>query len=346
MNKETKVSIILPIYNSEKYIKETIESLINQTLKEIEIICINDGSKDSSLNIIKNYVKKDLRIKLIDKKNEGVWKARIDGIKKATGKYITFVDSDDTVEKDFVEKLLENIEKNNSDISICGFKRIDEKTKKVISKEMKYPDDRIIDMKKSPEEVITINTSLWNKLYKTSILKQIENIDNPPRILEDMMFLALAYLNVEKISFVNEYLYNYMIREDSSMNTLNMEEIVTIQEAMIQVKKKYISSKSENYRMEILASMAFLHFGISLMLKASNNKKEFKKEYIKNIKFLDDNFPEWRTTKYIKLLYSFKHRGINLKLAILKKVYVLHMFRLFVSFYKFITRTLKIDIKW
>ena len=93
MEQHINVSVIIPVYNSEKYIKRTIESLLNQTIKQIEIICINDGSTDSSLQILKELQKQDQRIKIIDKKNEGIWKARMNGIEKSTGEYITFVDS-------------------------------------------------------------------------------------------------------------------------------------------------------------------------------------------------------------------------------------------------------------
>lgn len=119
MDDKIKVSVILPVYNSEKYISKTLESLINQSLKEIEIICINDGSKDATIQILQEFEKKDNRIKIIDKENQGVWKARMDGIKKAKGEYITFMDSDDYVKKNFLESLYINITENSSDIAIC-----------------------------------------------------------------------------------------------------------------------------------------------------------------------------------------------------------------------------------
>ena len=138
MEDKPKISVILPAYNAEKYVAKTLESLLTQTLKEVEFICINDGSKDGTLKVLKKFEQNDERIKIIDKKNEGVWKARIDGIKAAKGTYISFIDADDNVEATFLEELYKNITKNNADISICGFKRIDEKNGKVLSQEMKY----------------------------------------------------------------------------------------------------------------------------------------------------------------------------------------------------------------
>lgn len=114
-----KVSIIVPVYNVEKYLPECLDSIINQTLKEIEIICINDGSPDNSLEILKSYSQKDSRIKIIDKKNEGVGKARNDGIRAATGEFIAFMDSDDYYPSDNVLEILYNDAVNN-DVKIAG----------------------------------------------------------------------------------------------------------------------------------------------------------------------------------------------------------------------------------
>lgn len=347
MEDKPKISVILPAYNAEKYVAKTLESLLTQTLKEVEFICINDGSKDGTLKVLKKFEQNDERIKIIDKKNEGVWKARIDGIKAAKGTYISFIDADDNVEATFLEELYKNITKNNADISICGFKRIDEKNGKVLSQEMKYEENKIIENGKNFEEIISINTALWNKLYRTELLKQIKDLSNPPRILEDMMFLCMIYEKAKKISFVNKYLYNYMVIEGSAMNTLKKEEIENIQNAMLEVKKQYVEENESNEKMEILSSMAFLHFGISLMLKASGaNNCNFGEEYKKNLEFLNENFPEWKKTKYTKIIYCLKNKSANLKLAIVRKVYICHLFKVFILTYKFITKTLKIDIKW
>ena len=103
-----KVSIIIPVYNSEKYISKCLDSVLNQTYKNIEILVINDGSKDNSIDILREYEKKDDRIVVIDKENEGVAKTRNQGIKKATGDYIMFIDNDDFIDEDYVETYLKN----------------------------------------------------------------------------------------------------------------------------------------------------------------------------------------------------------------------------------------------
>lgn len=118
------VSIIVPIYNAQDYLRNCIESIINQTYKELEIILVNDGSSDSSLSLCNHYKSLDKRIIVIDKKNSGVANARNCGIRNSNGKYIHFVDADDELESNMIEVLVHLLEKNNADFSICGYKRI------------------------------------------------------------------------------------------------------------------------------------------------------------------------------------------------------------------------------
>ena len=138
MSEKPKVSIIVPVYKVEKYLRRSMDSLVGQTLDGVEIICINDGSPDNCLSILKEYQAKytDKNIVIIDKQNEGVWKGRFDGIQKATGEYITFVDSDDYIKLDYAEKLYIAAKKNKSDIVVSGYYRVDVETEHVYSTEM------------------------------------------------------------------------------------------------------------------------------------------------------------------------------------------------------------------
>lgn len=346
MSKQPKVSIIVPCYKVEKYLRRSMDSLVNQTLDDVELICINDGSPDNCLSILKEYKEKysEKNIVIIDKKNEGVWKGRFDGIKIATGKYITFTDSDDYVALDYAEKLYNAAEKNNSDILVCGYYRVDTDTEHVYSTEMNKYEGKHIDMDKNPEDILSINAALWNKLYKAEVLKNLKNLENPPKILDDMMFLLLAYLNTKKIDFINDVLYYYMVRQDSIIAKINKEQIAATEDAMIRVKEIYKSNENGKKLLEVLDSMAFLHFGISLMFRLSDDK-DFKNILKRNEKFLDDNFPTWRITKYLTKSYTKKKKS-NQRVALMKSIYEKHLYNSFLGFYKWIIRTFKIDIKW
>lgn len=342
-----KISFVVPVYKSEKYIRRCLDSLVKQSLEDIQIVCVNDGSPDNSLSILKEYEAKYSNIKVISKENGGVWYARLDGVRAADGEYIGFLDADDYVEKDFAKLMYESVSKNQSDIAVCGFKRIDENTKKVLSQEMKYASSRIIYMDKNPEEIISINTALWNKIYKADVLKATFNVKSPPRILEDAMFISLVYINAHKISFVDEYLHNYMVIDGSAMHSLKSNDIDKIKASMLEVKEEYLKANLGKEMMEILSSFVFLHLGISMMLNVYTfDKANFKAESKQILSYLNANFIQWRSTKYTTIWYNLTHKKYNLKVAIVRKVYKMHMFRLFLDIYSFVTKTLKIDIKW
>lgn len=342
-----KISFVVPVYKSEKYIRRCLDSLVRQSLEDIQIVCVNDGSPDNSLSILKEYESKYSNIKVISKENGGVWYARLDGVRAADGEYIGFLDADDYVEKDFAKLMYESVSKNQSDIAVCGFKRIDENTRKVLSQEMKYASSRIIYMDKNPEEIISINTALWNKIYKADVLKATFNVKSPPRILEDAMFISLVYINAHKISFVDEYLHNYMVIDGSAMHSLKSNDIDKIKASMLEVKEEYLKANLGKEMMEILSSFVFLHLGISMMLNVYTfDKANFKAEYKQILSYLNANFIQWRSTKYTTIWYNLTHKKYNLKVAIVRKVYKMHMFRLFLDIYSFVTKTLKIDIKW
>ena len=139
MSKATdiKLSVIIPVYKVEQYLEKCLDSLVNQSLKEIELICINDGSPDNSSQILQRYHQQyGDKIVIIDKPNEGVWRGRMDGIKKAKGQYIGFLDSDDYVKPGYAKKLYQSAKETEADIVVCGFSRIDLETNKVYSNEM------------------------------------------------------------------------------------------------------------------------------------------------------------------------------------------------------------------
>lgn len=344
---KTKISIIIPIYNVEKYLGKCIESALNQTYRNLEIILVNDGSKDNGLDVCKKYEAMDNRIVLIDKPNAGVWLARYDGIKKSTGSYIAFMDADDYIENDYIEKLYFKAKEDDYDIVVCGFKRIDDETGKIFSTEMNSFGNLVIEKDKNFEEVISVNTSLWNKLYKKELFNNLPDLHTKPKILEDMMFLILIYQYANKIAFVNDLLYNYIVREKSAISTIKQSDIDVTQKAMLEIKNIYMSNNPSKELINVFSSMVFLHFGISLTFRLSYDKNvDLKKELYDIKEFINSNFKDWKKSKYLKLSYILSRKSKNLKLGIMKKVYDFNMFRMFLVVYKFMIDKLKVDIKW
>ena len=346
MKKRKKLSIIVPVYNVEKYLKRCLDSLVNQSLEEIEVICINDGSKDNSLKILRQYEKKyPDKIQIIDKENEGVWKGRFDGVKKATGEFIGFVDSDDYVNLDFALKLYSNAIRNNSDIAVCGFDRIDLETGNIYSREMCKSSKYNFDIKKKPGNLLELNGAPWNKIFKRELFDNMYKMQNTPRVLDDLMFQQLLYVHANHISFVNESLVYYMIRKDSIINTIKAEKIPLTYKCMLEVRNYY---KKENPKLlEYIDTCAFLHLGISLMYRVSEDKDvDFKEILSDNKSFLRKNFPKYRRSKYVSFFYVIKNHGVNFKLWIVKALYNVGLFRLFLKVYKFMINKFGVDIKW
>ena len=182
-----KISLIVPCYNVEKYLSRCLDSLVSQTLQEIEVICINDGSPDRCIDILQNYKKEyPDKIVVIDKKNEGVWRGRQDAIALAKGEYIGFVDSDDYVAPDMCESLYRCASDNGADIAVSGFYRVDADSGKVLNEEMTDA-RKAFSVKSDPVQLLQLNGAPWNKIFKAHLLKDMYDFKNPPKIFDDMM---------------------------------------------------------------------------------------------------------------------------------------------------------------
>lgn len=209
-----KVSIIVPVYNVEKYLAQCLDSLINQTLKEIEIICINDGSKDNSTKILTAYAQKDVRIKIINQTNQGLSAARNNGISVATGEYIGFVDSDDWVDIDFYEKLYSAGKKYDSDIVAGDFYR---EGKFLKSEKLKYRKEELFTKpaEKVAKAFIPRYNYVWNKIYRREALLNLNILFPVGMFYEDMFWLIKIIYNMQGFVTVPRTYYHYRKVEGS-----------------------------------------------------------------------------------------------------------------------------------
>lgn len=212
--KYIRFSVIIPLYNARKYLRKCLNSVINQTYKNFEIIVINDGSTDGSGDILKKYADKYKNIIVIEKENEGVAKARIDGIKKAQGDYITFLDSDDWYELNLLERL--NLELNKEEFSIVqfGYERIKYGFSKGCRKEEKVFDFSTENIYGFISGYGLISYEMWNKTYSADILKNaISKNDVFLKVGEDTFFnlIILSSNNIKRVSIIPECLYNYRL---------------------------------------------------------------------------------------------------------------------------------------
>ena len=284
------VSVIIPVYNTENYLSRCLDSVLNQSLENIEIICINDGSTDSSLEILKNYQKKDNRIKIINKNNEGQGIARNIGINEAIGDYIAFVDSDDFIKEDMLEKLYNSCINNNLDMVMCKVASFNELTNEINDSLWYYSLGVFNDFEKtvfSHKDTINftceISVTPYNKLYKSSLIKKFDIKFAENLIFEDEVFFYDVYLKARRVSIVDETLYYYrMNREGSTVENTedkNYSDIVPIFKLIIE---KFIETNNwENYK--IYVSNRFIHL---MLWRYSQTSKKFRKDFFYSLKEL------------------------------------------------------------
>lgn len=205
-----KISIIIPVYNVEKYLRQCLDSLIGQTLKDIEIVCVNDGSKDNSLEILREYKNKDSRIVIIDQINQGVSVARNNALKIAKGEYIGFVDSDDWVDADFFEKLYYSAIKNDCDIAVGGI-AWNFTSGELDFIDLKFKKSKIFNKTPDKYKITRVAKAayIWNKIYKKELFEKLKLEFEPGICYEDMMFSHIILHESEKLVTVPNTFYHY-----------------------------------------------------------------------------------------------------------------------------------------
>jgi glycosyltransferase involved in cell wall biosynthesis len=218
------VSIIVPVYNMSEYLNRCLDSLINQTLKNIEIICINDGSTDNSPEILNEYAKKDNRIKVINQQNKKLSITRNVGIKAAKGEYIGFIDADDYIDSDFYEKLYKKAKNDNADIVRAPYYWVYPNGKK-----RPEPINKVIQEKAERNENLNFNEHsviIWNAVYNTDFINSYNILFDTEDIkAEDIMFTARCQLFAQNIKSVGDTFYYYMQDNPNSTKTINITKL-------------------------------------------------------------------------------------------------------------------------
>jgi len=296
-----KVSIVIPVYGVEEYIDKCLKSLVNQTLQDIEIIVVNDGSKDNSQDIIDEYVKRDKRIKSIIKENGGQASARNMGIKLATGDYLGFVDSDDWIESNMYELLYNEAVSNDYDVVFCNYH--------IETNGIREEADTIVfNPEKAVESYIFSQPAPWNKIFKRHLwvnnkLKFAEGM-----IYEDYAIIPVFPLYANKFSYVDKCLYNYLVRDGSTMNQAKFnpkfKDIVRASKVLFENLSKVENPYWGEYEYIIFANtIRDNYFKLRIFPEAMPVLVEM-------IDWFRRNFPNWKKNKYIKkngwkyMLYS------------------------------------------
>lgn len=300
------ISIIVPIYNVEKYLKECIDGILKQTYTNIEIILVDDGSPDNCGKICDNYKQVDKRIKVIHKNNGGLSEARNYGIKEATGDFLLFVDSDDFIAENTCEVLINNIQKYNADIAICNFYYIFKNKRTIINKMSTEKEIQVLEKNNIIREYflnysVDLNVA-WNKLYKKDIFKGKNAILFPlGKLHEDTYIMYKIYYNLNRLVRINKPFYYYRQRKNSIVGTFSKKNVEDIMgyikdyyifsknvdedlKQMIQVEciKQYIGCIRRSIKANIFNDIKYLIYNMRNIV-INNTKKIFNNKYA-NIK--------------------------------------------------------------
>ncbi len=311
-----KISVIVPVYNVEKYISKCLDSLVNQTLKDIEIIVVNDGTKDNSQEIIDKYVKKYSNVKSYIKENGGLSSARNYGLKYATGEYIAFVDSDDYVDCNMYEDMYNKAKEGNFEVVACDLKYIYDEKEVLAYSNLKKD---LITKEEIRKSYIYIYPSVWNKIYTKKLLQNIEFKENI--WFEDVEFLYRLFPKIKNIGYINKHYYNYVQRDGAITSTFNnkLYDYIYNWNGVIDFYKK--ENLYDEYKKEL--EYCYVRYLYATFVKRAANYKNIE-EYNKAVNAAIENvtkyFPNYRKNKY----FYKSMKGIYLLLfnrTIAKKIY-------------------------
>lgn len=261
---QTKISIIIPVYNAAKYLKQCITSVLNQTFKNYELICIDDGSTDSSLKILQEYQQKDSRIKIFEQQHKGVAAVRNFGVSLAQGDFIQFLDADDYFEPNFLTEMIERAEKHGADIVICSYRKVDDNENITESKNPNSP----INLDKIPMEcpfskadfkdnIFNLLTpTVWNKLIKKSLIST-NNIQFPDiSVASDIAFSHACLICAEKIIAFDQELINYRFNCSGSIATRRAKHTIDVVHSCLALKE-FLTKKGLFKEFELAFEKAF-----------------------------------------------------------------------------------------
>ena len=308
-----KVSVIIPVYKAEYFLDKCVSSIINQTYENLEIILVDDGSPDNSPKMCDEWAQKDKRIKVIHKENGGASSARNKGLEDCTGDYIYFCDSDDFIEINCIEKLVDKIKDN--DVVIMGYNKVngDKITAKVYN-------DKLSQNEFISEIIHEWDFGLlWNKLYKKEFIKS--KFNEKFKIREDLLFNSEYFKNVKKIGLINEPLYNYIDNPNSltkGAKTIPFEQLKTIHlnmlELLNQIDESIVPHQNATYLKSFINILKPFVYS-----KLKKEDKELVFNYLED-DTIKESFKNYKTINLKESIFIFllKHKKIKLLLFFIK----------------------------
>ena len=354
--KNPLLSVIVPVYNVEEFLEQCLDSLVNQSLDDIEIIVVNDGSKDNSQSIIDDFAARyPEKIKPFTKINGGLSDARNYGMDRASGEYLAFVDSDDYVDPDMFKRLYEKSVEDNADIVICDMWNVS--TKKQTYHRVVGSTEYGLSIHENPEILRYASSYACNKLYKRSLFTE-NGIRFPKQLFEDSAVIYNVIASAERISVVKDALYFYRVGRDGAITKTFDKRIYDIFKSCESIISYFKSKKLLSKFSDEVEYLCIMHISARLTALRNNMDLSFNLKFTDAaFDFLDSNFPDWRNNPYYiqvkdKRLMSNKADNFSKRRngrSELKFYYIMHHFMLrfkrIKSFFKRIKKSIKRWIK-
>lgn len=307
-----KVSVAIPVYNSAKFLPQCLDSILNQTYRNIELLCINDGSTDHSLEILNNYAARDNRVKVFTKANEGkgAASARNVGLENATGEYIQFLDSDDFFEPDMIEHLIKKAEETDADVIIYRANRFDNRLQRItqpyVSIELEHaPENDPFSYRDCPQKIFQIGDLIaWNKMYRRSLLNRYDLRFEPIPISDDQYVPALALVFAEKITYVDRAFVNYRFNTGSSQVDTQPKHPEAAYSATFS-----IVSKMREYGVYDEVKQSYLNMAMRLMREYFDKMREYRTMRMLYDIYLNQVFPMLGAEELPQIFFYDKRIG-------------------------------------
>ena len=332
------VSVIVAAYNGEKYVGDMLESLMFQIRKPDEIVCVDDGSTDGTLAVLKKYAKKHPFIKVHSIPNGGAAAARIYGFLHSTGEAVCFVDCDDTVDPDYISSLHDALVEKNADVAVGGYAREKDNGDLIHCEMMRTRPE--IDA--ADESINQINTALFNKMIRRECIAEDITL---PRIVQgdDLCYWCRILPLVKTITFVPKPMYHYIVREGSQMAKFRADSFALMVEEMI----SSVSAMKGTLLFDSVFGIFFISLCISQLARYYGEDKAAAKAEYKRLKALfDEKLPGWRKTAMMNLGTAWRTRGKGLAIWVCGKLFAWGMFPLYMAGMDFMMKKLHWKAKW
>lgn len=299
MAQNVNISVVMPVFNAAATLCIALDSLVNQTLNSIEVLCIDDGSTDASSKVLESYAAAySDKVIVRHTQNKGSFAARELGLQLARGEFVAFCDADDSMAPHALESMFAKAKETGSDVVVSGFRRID--SAGGASDEMCGFGSGSLPIDSESGWLVSINTSLWNKLIKRSLVEERIALRNPPRIAEDALLLFSLYEHANKMAFVPEPLYDYRFLGESAMGSITMGDMHVLADGWSMLKTRAMHDGFS----DIIDLAAMVHIGVSApLIAARKHSPEFSSIVSLAKKELDDRFPSYRNSRFTSRSY-------------------------------------------